>query len=617
MFKESMIVSAAMTLFSALRTWFAASGYFKLYTAVADFFGKLYTNSLLYHIFANKSDSTENSIFQRAVNAVFGFFRRLLGGLFSKINAASKNSGTATFYRYVLKNWYAISIRYYSITLFIAVTVKYAVSNIMGRNVGNFALFLGIAAVIGILIDGTPAELYQGCKFKKITGLPDLSEKVKMRAEAKNHLAATVAIIAGSVLGIVTLLPSWYLPVGAICGVILILTRPKVGIFIILAFFPFMPTMVVAGVAILVMAGMFLGYLGGKDGYVKFDLFDGVILIMCFALAYGVANSYAKAASLPIAMIYTVFVASFFVIRRGISGKEFLYGIIDTMIAVAAVVSLYGLYQMVTGQAATTWQDTEMFESISGRICSTFDNPNVFGEYLLILIPITFARLIMTDNGNRKFAYLIAFGLQLAAMVLTYSRGCWIGLIAAMALMLVFTGRKIPALCFLGIFALPFVVPETIVERLLSIGNTADSSTSYRVFIWEGTMKMLKDFWYCGIGIGTDAFNAIYPNYALNAISAPHSHNLYLHIICEMGIVGVFAAGGVIFQYFKHVAKAAKERKEFHPLATGLVAAMIGYLIQGMFDNVWYNYRIYMFFFMITAIGAALYDLSVKEKNHE
>ncbi len=614
MLKDSIIISGIVNIFVLLKNWFVSSGYFKLYTAVADFIGKLYKNSLLYHMFSRKAEKTGESIAANAVNKIFGFFYGILNGAFTKIGEHSKGSMVVRFCSFILKNWYSISIHYYSITLFIAVVVKFAVSNIMGRSVGSFALLLGAVSVVGILIDVSLAELYQGCGLKKIIGLPQLSEKVKMRAAVKKHIAVTGAIIAGSITGFITLIPQWYLIIAAAVGAVLVLTNPKTGIFIILCFFPFMPTMAVAGVSILVMLGMFIGYLGGSEKNVRFDMFDAAILIMCVALVYGVANSYAKTASIPIAMIYMVFVSSFYVIRRGITDKKFLYAILDTMIAVAAAVSLYGLYQMISGQAATTWQDMEMFENMSGRIYSTFGNPNVFGEYLLILIPLTFARLIMTDNGNRKFAYLVAFGLQLASMVLTYSRGCWIGLIASMGLMLMFCGKKTLALCVLGIFAVPFVIPEAIVERILSIGNTADSSTSYRVFIWEGTVKMLKDFWYCGIGIGSDAFNSVYPNYALNAITAPHSHNLYLHIICEMGIVGVFAVGLILVQYFKHISYSVPLKREFQPLAVGLGAAMAGYLIQGMFDNVWYNYRIYMFFFMLIALGAVLYDLAVKEK---
>ena len=38
---------------------------------------------------------------------------------------------------------------------------------------------------------------------------------------------------------------------------------------------------------------------------------------------------------------------------------------------------------------------------------------------------------------------------------------------------------------------------------------------------------------------------------------------------------------------------------------TGLSAGMFGYLLQGMFDNVWYNYRIVFMFYIILALTAS------------
>ena len=60
---------------------------------------------------------------------------------------------------------------------------------------------------------------------------------------------------------------------------------------------------------------------------------------------------------------------------------------------------------------------------------------------------------------------------------------------------------------------LPFIIPETMVERMMSVGNLGDSSTSYRVFIWLGTLEMLKNFWLGGIGMGEGAFRTVYPLY--------------------------------------------------------------------------------------------------------
>ena len=75
------------------------------------------------------------------------------------------------------------------------------------------------------------------------------------------------------------------------------------------------------------------------------------------------------------------------------------------------------------------------------------------------------------------------------------------------------------------------------INRFASIGNLGDSSTSYRVYIWMGTLAMLKDYWMCGIGPGDAAFNLVYPKYSYSGIVAPHAHNLFLQIVCDAGVV--------------------------------------------------------------------------------
>ena len=125
---------------------------------------------------------------------------------------------------------------------------------------------------------------------------------------------------------------------------------------------------------------------------------------------------------------------------------------------------------------------------------------------------------------------------------------------------------------------------------------------------------MLKDFWYCGVGIGEAAFGNVYPSYSLNAVSAPHAHNLYLHILSETGIIGIAVVAALLILFYKYISSSAIKNKENKITAVSLGCAMVGYLAQGMFDNVWYNYRIYFFFFVVLALGAALKDVSTREE---
>jgi len=63
--------------------------------------------------------------------------------------------------------------------------------------------------------------------------------------------------------------------------------------------------------------------------------------------------------------------------------------------------------------------------------------------------------------------------------------------------------------------------------------------------------------------------------------------------------------------YFKMCVSTiiTAKNKFLKALITGLAAGMLGYLVQGMFDNVWYNYRVFLLFFIIIGITAASIEI--------
>lgn len=617
MTQNSVILTFISFLYGKLKNWYLSSGYYKIFDKFASWVGRLFSGSMVYALFSGNSRDRDNGIISKAVNGFFGFFYRLFHGVFTRLASKASESVASNLVKFIINEWYKISVRYYSIMLISFILVRLVILQFAGRGIDVYSIIGLMFATVGLLVDVSPAGLYQGWKSRKLVGLEDLSEKTKLTVGIKPYVVATGALVIGAALGLAIAMPYWYIFVGAMLGLIFIFSKPKAATFLLIGLLPFLPTMGAVGLMLCIMLSMFFKYIMGESPDIKADGFDFACLAFCIALIYGVLNSFAVSSSIPIAMVYIVFVSSFFVIRRCASDKNYMYKLIDTIIAAAFFVSLYGIYQYLFVSADTTWQDVEMFESMKGRIYSTFGNPNVFGEYLLMTIPITYARLIMKNPKGRSAAYICSLALQLVCMVLTYSRGCWIGLVAAMGIMLMMTGRKLTSLCVIALFFVPFILPQSIIERVMSIGNTADSSTSYRVFIWEGTMRMLRDFWHTGIGIGTDAFNSVYPAYSLNAVSAPHSHNLYLHIVVEMGIVGVLVFIWVIRNFFKSLANASKKLPELKPLCCAIGLGILGYLIQGMFDNVWYNYRIYFMFFIMMALAAALCDISKKEGKNE
>jgi len=102
-------------------------------------------------------------------------------------------------------------------------------------------------------------------------------------------------------------------------------------------------------------------------------------------------------------------------------------------------------------------------------------------------------------------------------------------------IMLLKKDKRFLAVLIAGLILMPMLLPDTILNRLTSIGNTSDTSTSYRIAVWTASINMIKDNYLTGIGLGSDAFGQMYQNYAISGASfALHAHNFYLQWILTM-----------------------------------------------------------------------------------
>jgi len=610
--RDSIILSFLSVLWEKICIWYDNSGYSHLFDRIVAFFSRAFSRSFVYRAFSHGEDREVSGVFVGIIEAIFAFFHRIFTRPAHFFAKAGSESGCVRFVSFMAENWFRLSVRIYGLFGLVFSLVKLGFDKLISHQISMLTIGLVVVSLIACLFSQSLSGLYNGSFFRKIVGLPDVKGETEVSYRGK--FAAGVAILFGIVVGALTVIPHWYFIVMGVLGMIFLLLKPQWGTFLAIALFPFLPTMVVAGLVAVTMVCMFVRYLALDKKKVGLDSFDLVMIGMCATFVYGVLFSHTPKSSLPVGLMYVLMAGSFFVFRRSFDREQIFYNLLDIMIVVASFVALYGLYQQFFGVADTTWQDTQMFEDIKTRVYSTFGNPNVLGEYLLITIPLTLARFYYTEKNNNRLMLVIALAVQVGCMVYTFSRGCWIGLVLEIGLFLMFRGKKLLGLAVLAMLALPFVMPQSIVDRILSIGNTGDSSTSYRVFIWEGTMRMLKDYGLSGVGLGTDAFNSVYPYYALSAVVAPHPHNLFLEILCESGILGLTMFFGCIICFYRALGRCRKENQKLYSVAVALGSGMAGYLLQGMFDNVWYNYRIFFFFFVMMGLSAVVSTLAKKRE---
>ena len=342
--------------------------------------------------------------------------------------------------------------------------------------------------------------------------------------------------------------------------------------------------------------------------------------IILFVLIYilSAITSLSVMTSIQIAMLVVSFILFYFVIINSVTTEKHLKIMVTSFISIGLIISIYGIYQYLFAGtfSSASFVDKEMFQDITTRVSGTFDNPNVMGEYLLLVIPVAMTFCFNSKKWLERIASIAITAIMVVCLALTYSRGCYLGLIACIGIFLLLINLKFILLFIAGIIAVPFALPQSIINRFSSIGNTNDSSTSYRISIWKGAIDMIKDYWYRPIGQGTVAFNRIYPLYSYSGVGAEHTHNLFLQLIIETGILGIIAFIGLIFKFYQYLFNGLKKCKE-KTMSINMIAyvsGMTGFIIQSMFDNTWYNNRIILIFWIFIALGISTRNLI--EKNN-
>ena len=317
-----------------------------------------------------------------------------------------------------------------------------------------------------------------------------------------------------------------------------------------------------------------------------------------------------------------VLTIGYFLTVNLIRTREWIRRCLVAFLFFAGASAVIGVIQIFTGSLELSWLDTELFSNIGVRITSTFDNPNVYATYLLLALPFSMAFLVSKGTVASKVSLAFGFVLLAVCMIETWSRGAWLGiLIAFLLFFLIYTRRSVSYL-LLGGAVLPlfsFLLPDSVISRFMSIGSASDSSATYRISAWRGVGRMLWENWFAGIGVGEPAFSVVYPAFSYAGIQGiRHTHNLYLQILSETGIVGLLVFLIVIILFvqncFDYIYRTRKET-ESGVVVAGL-AAIISVLIMGLTDYVWYNNRVFLMFWMVIAIVNAYIRVGKEESKH-
>ena len=430
----------------------------------------------------------------------------------------------------------------------------------------------------------------------------------------------------GMLLGALTFFvhPAYYILAALVLlAVALIFGFPEIGVLGMVALVPLSslfshPSIVLLTVVLLTGISYYIKVIRGKRVF-KLNLIDAAIFMFAVILLLSGVFSAGGTASTLSALLYFALLMGYFLTVNLIRTKDWVRRCVGTFLIFAALISVVGVAQFFTGTVNVSWVDIKIFSDIGVRITATFDNPNVYASYLLLVIPFVSTFLLRRGTSTPKIPSLICLILLGWCLVETWSRGAWLGAIAAFVLFLLIYSRHSVAYLLLGGALLPTVVwvlPNAVVSRFVSIGSASDSSSLYRISAWRGVGQMLKENWLGGIGVGESAFSTVYPAFSYAGIEGiHHTHNLYLQIFSETGIVGLLVFVFVLILFvqncFEFIYKT-RNRGEKTVVIAGMTAIAAS-LVMGLTDHIWYSYRVFLMFWVVIGIVNAYIRIGLAE----
>ncbi len=291
----------------------------------------------------------------------------------------------------------------------------------------------------------------------------------------------------------------------------------------------------------------------------------------------------------------------YFLAIQTVRPKELPGWVFGGFTVAGAIVGLYTLYHYyfvgVTEATGGVRQGLAIYHS-----------PNALALYLGKLIPPAVLLAVGWGGGGRLAAGVTAVA-GLWALWLTYSRGAWLGLAAALAAgfgLLARQRRAVAAVTLLG--ALTAI---GLLGFLLAPGRFgADETALRRIYIWEAALRMVRDRPLTGVGL--DNFLYLYrerymPPEAWQEPDISHPHNIVLDFWVRLGIGGVFALGLLQLEFWRRIFELTRAAgPEPRLIAAVCGAAMAELLVHGLFDNSYFLIDLaYLFWFIFASVRLA------------
>jgi putative inorganic carbon (HCO3(-)) transporter len=327
-------------------------------------------------------------------------------------------------------------------------------------------------------------------------------------------------------------------------------------------------------------------------------------LLTALALSALVASDLALAAKemLKWVELATVYLAGTSLLRT--PGQRLT--LVCWLLAAATSQALVGLVQSV----GRIGPDHFLIGGVLMRAYGTFEQPNPYGGYLGLHLPLAVALVCFGLPAGRRRLPSLVIALIGAALVITLSRGAWTAQAVAL-LVVVLAGSRTArhvGLTFgvlaavLAVAAWPLLPAEltsravSVVTSAVDLGGVQDATITpdnwavmERLSQWFAGWQMFRANPLLGVGIGN--YNAAYDDYRLDQwpVALGHAHNHYLTVAAEAGLLGFLGYVAFLTVACRSAVGAVRAYgrmgdRQAQAIALGILGGLTAYATHNLFD---------------------------------
>lgn len=290
-----------------------------------------------------------------------------------------------------------------------------------------------------------------------------------------------------------------------------------------------------------------------------------------------------------------------------ITTRRRLMWLIDTMLFMATLVALYGIYGYIFKKNGIPSGD------VGFRIISIFQSSPSLALYLSLVIPLAFFRAL-TLQGMRRIGYLLVFLVLFIALILTFTRSAFISVpLSIFVMILMLPSKRMRKGLLTAVFGVAILIVMMGTKGNIPIFSrffgTDLTSLNGRVYLWQALLDHFDPSKLLGQGL--DASDVLLTNLQVSAgnhgVIATAPHSLFLGTLYDHGIIGATLLSIMFLVLFVSLVLRMREANGLHRMlfATAL-AVFINVFVQSLTSSDFWIEDFSIYFWVIMSLPFAL-----------